>query len=647
MKKFYYILSLLFLTIVGFSITSIVLENNAEAIRPRYIRTTSSGSTVNYIGQATLNRSWDYYFLSSDISAAADGGITTSAWKVQPDAGSIDAHFSDADMVSLNQSSGTIQAAGLGTANMNTGITFNGGWWDKNGGISFPGYGGNDSKMLHRIIFRVENSASASTGEFLVANRSGVGSIIIFAQSLTTFRVTIANGTTYSTIVTPPQGIGVGDHILDIYTTDSANSGVNERVNSEFYMDGTYVGGAEHTSDLASYPNIDGLSLGGALSTGTTPLLGRTVFFIGQASGTNLNSWFTGASEHYADCVALGLCIDRATNTSRGINRGLPPGYDSGITNIVQSSLIADGRTRTGWGVVIFSGFNNTTSHVLYVHHCGCSYNGSACRGAFSGAATTDPNTEEYDTNGVHVYMDPLYTDPTDCAVAGGGNGWLRSNSTNGDYQLMYEDAVITYLWSTFNISQTFCVGRSNGASWCNWMGAVRPYLYSGVVDTIGYLPGRLNGGAGMTATIAYGRTPIYVSHNSNDPTVAVDYARWTVPEALQRNLGIDAGPNPSIDGGKGWCIGTDGGTGGVTADGSILVTCGCGADASNYDSGGAVGLCCYWGPSLANAAALDGATPKAVMYCEPRTGGHVTQPREGTRAFTDFMNQNAEDGGG
>lgn len=631
--------------------TLVLIHEPVDAVprRPRIMPATGVSSAA-YVGAATAGRTWDFAFYASDPSSIADGGLTMVPWNVQPDAGSIDAHFSDAGMVTYSQSVSTISQYGLGSAHANGGITFNGGWWDKTTAL-FPAYSGDGWKALTRIIFRHESGASGTAGIVLYTGQSAVGSTIITMQSTTTFRIQCAGtaGGNYSAIVTPPQGISVGDHVLDIFWSDSESLGALQRLNSMWYLDGVEAGAAEHTSDQAGYAGGTGnlISIGANVTTGASPLLGRTVFFVGQASGANLRSWYQGYQTTYQDCVALGLCPDMGGGASRGTGRGLLPGYDAGLNNIVQpSGFLADGRTRTGWAIYVPSSYNPNTPTNLYIHFCGCSWTGASCRGSFvaGSAATADPQLETPDPGGINVYMDAQYTDPTDCTTAGGGNGWPKGDTAYSDWQLQYTDAVVAYMRQNFAIRATWCVGRSNGGSWCEWLGAIRPDLFSGGQSAIGYLPGTANGGSGMTATIATGRTPMYLSHNRDDPTVAVNYARLSIPFWLAQNLGIDGGPgNPRTgDGGFGWCISTDGG---VANDGSLLGGCGCGATQEVYDSGPPGSICCTWPASLANTAALDGGTGRAVRYCEG-TGGHVPPPGEGQNSYNFWMTH-GEDAGG
>lgn len=631
---------------LGGLVATIFQPSEAEARPRRFLLTNGAGQTISVPGSATFSRTWDWYVTGADISAMLDGGAV-GAIPVQLDAGTLAAGYTDGGLATPYQSSSGISSTGLGSALANQGVSLNGAWWQRNASVNQPGYSGNGYKSITRIIFTHEAGASGTAGEFLYAARSGVGALIVWAQSTTQFRVTIQSGTTYSAIVTAPQGISTGPHILDVFSSDSENAGANERFNVMLWLDGVYMAGAEHTSDMSAWTGnlTDQLAVGAAVA-GASPLLGRTVFWISQATNTN-QVWHLGYQTAYADCVALGLCPDMGAGVSRGTGRGLPAGYDGGTQNIVQpSGFIADGRTRTGWGIRLPSTYNPNVPVNMYVHLCGCSWTGASCRGSFVGgsAATADPQLETPDPTSINVYADSQYTDPTDCATAGGGNGWLRGNSALSDYQIRYIDSIIAYMRANFAVRATFCAGRSNGGAMCELLGAIRPDLFSGIQSAIGYLPGNLNGGMGMTATIAQGRTPVYMSHNRDDPTVPVNFARLSVPFWLQRNLGIDASvSNPAIgDGGFGWCISTDGGG---ANDGSLLGSCGCGATTEPYDSGPAGSLCCTWPTSVANIAALDGGLPRAVRYCEG-TGGHVPPPGEGFNAYN-FFRSFGEDAGG
>jgi hypothetical protein len=399
------------------------------------------------------------------------------------------------------------------------------------------------------------------------------------------------------------------------------------------------MAGVEHTSDISAWTgNLTDQLAVGATSGGASPLIGRTVFFVGQVTGANA-SWYKGLDTSYTDCVADGLCPNMGSGSSAGTGRGLIQG-DGGILNIVQpSSFIADGRTRTGLGVVTPATYNPSVPADLYLHLCGCTWTGATCRGSFVGgsAATADPNLESGDPNGIHAYLDAQYVDPTDCA---GGVGWVKGNTSLSDYQLNYVDAVVAYMRANYAVRATWIVGRSNGSAFAHWYAAMRPSLVSGVADTIGYLPGAANGGGGqMTSTAAVGRNPVYAMHNQNDPTVRVDYARALIPFYLDRNLGIDAGVS---DGSMGTCVSTD--AGGI--DGSQRLTgCGCGGTQGAYD-GGPNGICCTWPSSAGNTAALDGGIAYPFMYCESSSGGHLPPPGEGERIRTFLLNY-GEDAGG
>lgn len=603
----------------------------------------SGGVDAGFVGQATLARTWDWYVRADDISAITDAGIIGD-WPYGPDGGTLLAGHTDGGLSTGYQSSSGLSAVGLGDQIVNEGISLNGAIWRRASLVNLPGYSGDGYRSLIRIVFTHEAGASGTAGVLASIGRSGVGSFQIWAQSTTSFRIILnaATGGTYSSIVTPPQGITTGPHMLTIFTSDSEGTGALQRLNSMYWLDGVYVGGAEHTADQAAWTGslADQLSVGGTTGN-ATPVLGRTVFFAGQATGSNAD-WWRGMATEYQDCVALGLCPNMGTGRSAGTGRGIIQG-DGGILNIVQpTGFVADGRTRTGWAVVTPATYSPNTPADLYLHLCGCSWTGSSCRGSFVGgsAATADPNMETGDPAGIHVYLEPLYTDPTDCAAAGGGNGWPKSNTARGDFQLRYVDAVVAYMRANYAVRATWCVGRSNGSGFCHWYGAMRPELISGVADTIGYLPGLANGGGpAMTSTAAQGRNPVYAMHNSNDPTVRIDYARALVPFYLDRNLGIDAGVS---DGSVGRCVGLD--AGGIDG-GQILTGCGCGATQSTYD-GGANGVCCFWPASAANTSALDGGVGLAFGYCESSAGQHLPPGGEGERIRT-WLLANGEDAGG
>lgn len=654
MKKLFAMLAITVVVLVGLEAATVYWrpkshEAEASTRRAKWLAAAmNSGASAFQVGQATFARSWDWYMTGDQIDALQDAGVI-SAWPVQSDAGTLLAGHTDSGMVLGYQSSAGFSAVGLGTNLVGHGQSFQGGWWQRTSGVTLPGFTGPGFKQLIRVVFTHEAGASAVSGILLQAGRSGVGAITLRAASLTQFQCTLQNAEgAYTALVTAPQGISTGAHILDVFISDSENAGVNERANSSFWLDGVYIGAAEHTADQPTpYTSgqINQLAVG-AGQTGTVPVLGRTVFFAGVATNAT-SSWFDGYQVHYRDCVALGLCPDMGGGASRGTGRGLLPGYDAGINNIVQpSGFIADGRTRTGWGIYVPSSYNPSVPTNVYVHFCGCSWTGTSCRGSFvaGSLATADPQLEAPDPNGINVYADSQYTDPTDCSTAGGGNGWVRGNSALSDYQLRYTDALVAYIRQNFAVRAMWCAGRSNGGAWCEFLAAMRPDYFSGVQSAIGYLPGNLNGGQGMTSTQAYGRTPVYMSHNRDDPTVPVNYARLSVPFWLQRNLGLDASAsNPAIgDGGFGWCISTDGG---VANDGSLLGSCGCGATTSPYDSGPAGSICCTWPTSVADLAALDGGAPKAVRYCEG-TGGHVPPVGEGYNSYY-FFQSLGEDAGG
>ena len=611
MRRFLETMAFLLTATLSFSVVSVVITPEAEARRPRDISFLSSAQGVQALGSATFGRPWDFCFFGSDITSesALRAGAVNVPWRMYPDGGVLDATFTDASMVSINQSSGALNVNGLGSTLANTGVSFNGGWWQANSGVVLPGYSGDGYRNLTRIIFRHESGASGTAGVFFYTGRSGVGPLQIWAQSTTQFRVTLAApSTTFSAIVTPPQGISVGEHILDVFITDSEDTGATNRVNAMFYLDGIPSSAAEHTSDLGAWTGnlTNQVSLGASLS-GTSPLLGRTIYAACQATGAN-QGWFT-ADAHYSDCAALGLCPDMSTGASRGTGRGLFQG-DGGSQNIVTpSAFIADGRTRTGWYVVFPSTYTSLTPVNLYMHFCGCTWTGVSCRGTVLGgsAANVEPNTEIADPLGIHVYMDPQYPDITDCA---GGNGWPKGNTSRSDYNVQYADAVMLYMRANYAIARTICVGRSNGAAFCHYLARTRPGLFSVAADSLGYYT------PSLTSTLATGRVPTLTSHYQDDPTVRIDLARQLVPFYLGQLLGIDAGVN---DGSVGTCVGLD--SGGI--DGSqILTGCGCGATQSVWDGGG---LCCTWDPAVGNSTALDGGAPLAYRHCEGRTGGHAT----------------------
>ncbi len=614
------------------------IEHTAEARPRKIIWQTASGVQTAYVGAATFSRTWDWYVTSDSISAVTDAGVI-GAIPYGPDGGTLLAGHTDGGLSTGYRASTGLSASGLGSSLVNQGVSFNGAIWRRTSLANLPGYSGNGYKMLARVIFIHEAGASGTAGVFLAEGRSGIGAFQLYAQSTTQFRAILQGATTYSAIVTAPQGISTGPHVLDVFTSDSENTGATERLNSMFWLDGVYIGGAEHTSDLTPWTGnlSDQLAVGGTAAN-ISPLLGRTVFFAGIASGSNL-TWFKGFETVYDDCVADGLCPDMGSASSRGTGRGLIQG-DGGILNIVQpSAIISDGRSRTGLGVVTPATYNPSTPADLYIHLCGCTWTGATCRGSFLGgsAATADPNLEVGDPNGIHAYLDAQYVDSTDCA---GGVGWVKGNTARSDYQLNYVDSVIAYMRQNYAVRATWIVGRSNGSGFAHWYGAMRPKLVSGVLDTIGYWPGAGNGGGGqMTSTAAVGRNPVYAMHNQNDPTVRVDFARIMIPNYLDRNLRIDAGSN---DGSVGTCVGLD--SGGI--DGSqILTGCGCGATQGTYD-GGPNGVCCTWPSSAGNTVALDGGIAYPFMYCESTSGGHLPPPGEGERIRTFILNY-GEDAGG
>lgn len=597
---------------------------SASSRRPKVVNPAGAGSALTYLGAATVARTWDFCFFGSDISSesALRAGAVNVPWAMRPDGGTIDAAFTDASMVAINQSSGSLSAVGLGSALVGTGVSFNGGWWQNSGGMNLPGYSGNGYRNLTRIIFRHEAGASGTAGVYLYQGRSGIGAYQIWAQSTTQFRVTLQASTALSAIVTPSQGISVGEHILDVFTTDSEDTGANNRLNAMFYFDGLPASAVEHTSDTTAWTgNLTNMVSIGAAVAGATPLLGRTVYAACSATGAN-QGWFT-ADAHYDDCAALGLCPAMSAGQSHGTNRGLVQG-DGGSQNIVTPpTFIADGRTRTGWYVVFPATYTGATPVPLYMHFCGCTWTGVSCRGSVLGgsAATVDPNTETADPTGIHVYMDPQYPDITDCA---GGNGWPKSNTSRGDYNAQYADAVLLYMRANYAISRTMCVGRSNGAAFCHYLGRTRPGMFSAIADTLGYYS------PSLTSTLATGRVPVMATHYQDDPTVRHDFALQLVPFYLAQNLGIvDSGVS---DGSVGWCVGLD--SGGI--DGSQIMTgCGCGGTQTVWDGGG---VCCTWDPSVGNSSALDGGQPLAFRFCSGRTGGHNTAGGEGQRFYEFFL---------
>lgn len=619
---------------------ALVLQpSDARRSRPRAdVFPLDNGATVESVGSATFGRQWDWYVAADTINAVQDAGVV-GAWPYEPDGGTLPAAHTDGGLSTGYQSSAGLNASGLGSRLVNQGVSLNGAIWRRSSLVNTPGYSGGGFQSLTRIVFTHEAGASGTAGVLLSSGRSSIGTFAVYAHSTTQFRVTLQSGTTYSAIVTAPRGISVGPHVLTIYTSDSENVGALNRLNSMFWLDGRYIGGAEHTGDTAAWTGslADQISVGGTTG-GATPVLGRTVFFAGYATGTNF-SWWNGFDTEYQDCVALGLCPNMGAGASAGTGYGIVQG-DGGILNIVQpTGFVADGRTRTGWGIVTPAGYRPDTPADLYIHMCGCSWTGASCRGSFTGgtAATADPNMETGDPNGIHAYLEPLYADPTDCAAAGGGNGWPKSNTRYGDFQVRYVDGVIAYMRQYYAVRATYCVGRSNGSAFCHYYGALRPGLVSAVADTIGYLPGTANGGGpAMTSTLTQGRNPVYAMHNADDPTVRVDYARALIPFYLQRNLGIDASVS---DGSVGTCVGMDAGG---PDGGQILTGCGCGGAQGTYD-GGANGTCCTW---TTGGGGLDGGPALPFMYCEARVGGHLPPGGEGERIRTFVLNY-AEDAGG
>lgn len=405
------------------------IEHTAEARPRKIIWQSSSGEQTSYVGSTTFNRTWDWYVSADTISASTDAGAL-GIWPYEPDGGTLTAGHTDGGLSTGYQSSSGFNSAGIGTRLVNQGISLNGAYWRRTSLINLPGYSGNGYRSLTRILFIHEAGASATAGQMLVAGRSGIGSITVYANSLTTFRVLLHSGTAFSLIVTPSQGISVGPHVLDIFLSDSEGTGANERLNATFYFDGRIAAGVEHTSDQSAWTgNLTDQIAIGASAAGASPLLGRTVFWAGQVTNANM-SWYRGLETSYSDCVADGLCPDMGSGSSAGTGRGLIQG-DGGILNIVQpSSFFADGRTRTGLGVVTPATYNPNTPADLYLHLCGCTWTGASCRGSFLGgsAATADPNMEVGDPAGIHAYLNAQYADPTDCA---GGVGWVKGNTSS------------------------------------------------------------------------------------------------------------------------------------------------------------------------------------------------------------------------
>lgn len=610
-------------------IFSMLAPRPVEAKRPRWAWVPGGDQSAPLIGATTFARQWDIYAAADTISAVTDAGVI-GAWPYEPDGGTLLAAHTDGGLSAGYQSSAGLAAAGIGTRLVNQGISLNGAIWRRSSLVNVPGYSGNGWRSLARIIFVHEAGASGTAGVLASIGRSGVGTMAIYAHSTTQFRVTLQSGTTYSSIVTAPQGITTGPHVLDVFTTDSENNGTNERLNSAFFLDGVFVGGAEHTGDMSAWTGslADQFAVGGTTG-GATPVLGRSVFFVGFASGANLD-WYRGYETTYEDCVSDGLCPNMGAGASRGTGRGLIQG-DGGILNIVQpSGLVADGRTRTGWAIAYPATYDGNTPVNVYYHFCGCTWTGATCRGSFTGgsAATTEPNTEVADPTAIHVYADAQYADPSDCA---GGVGWMRGETTYSDFQLRYVDAINAYVRQNYAVRSSICVGRSNGGGLCEWLAYMRPALFSCVGSTLGYY-------TRGTSTTATGRTPTYLSHNANDPTVAPPLDRIGVPRNLEYLQGIDAG---SVDGSVGWCLQMD--AGGLDG-GQIVVGCGCGATQGVYDGG--PGVSCLWPASNANTAALDGGAGRAFMYSESTTGQHSTPNGEGRR-IVDFCLAHSEDAGG
>ena len=619
---------------------ALVLQpSDARRSRPRAdVFPLGNSATVQEIGEATFGQTWDWFVAADTINAVQDAGIV-GAWPYEPDGGTLPAAHTDGGLSTGYQSSAGLSAAGLGTRLVNQGVSLNGAIWRRASLVNTPGYSGNGFQSLIRIVFVHEAGASGTAGVLASSSRSGTGGFIVYAQSTTQFRILLQSNTSYSSIVAAPHGISVGPHVLTIYTSDSENVGSLNRLNSEFWLDGEYVGGAEHTGDTTAWPGnlADQLSVGGTAG-GASPLLGRTIFFVGYATGNNFG-WWNGYDTEYRHCVRLGLCPNMGAGASAGTGRGLPQG-DGGILNIIQpSGFVADGRTRTGWAVVTPAVYNPSVPTDLYVHFCGCSWTGASCRGSFVGgsAATADPNLEAGDPNGIHIYAEPLYADPTDCAAAGGGNGWPKSNTRFGDFQVQYAMALLAHARQHYAVRATHCVGRSNGSAFCHYLGMRFPGLFSSIADTIGYLPGTANGGGpALTSSITQGRNPVYAMHMVDDPTVGINFARNLVPFYLERNLGIDAGTN---DGSIGTCVGMDAGG---RDGGQIITGCGCGGSQGTYD-GGANGICCTWTTA---GGGLDGGPALPFQYCEARVGGHLPPGGEGERIRTFVLNY-AEDAGG
>ena len=170
------------------------IEHTAEARPRKIIWQSSSGEQTSYVGSTTFNRTWDWYVSADTISASTDAGAL-GIWPYEPDGGTLTAGHTDGGLSTGYQSSSGFNSAGIGTRLVNQGISLNGAYWRRTSSINLPGYSGNGYRSLIRLLFIHEAGASATAGQMLVAGRSGIGTITVYANSLTTFRVLLQSGT--------------------------------------------------------------------------------------------------------------------------------------------------------------------------------------------------------------------------------------------------------------------------------------------------------------------------------------------------------------------------------------------------------------------------------------------------------------------
>lgn len=608
----------------------------ADALDKRRLQQVSAGSLSagptdgGFAGEITFGRSWSYYVSARSLSEAADGGVALPRWNVAPDA-SVPAQDASSGMFTAWRAASTFTNYGIGDPLMGAGVTMSGETWASSSGINLPGWTGNTGRVLVRVLYRHETGASNTAGVFLRAT-SAAGYVDVRASSATTLQMIINSGAqTYTAGFTPPFGISDGDHMIDFWATDATGDATNSYANATIFFDGVQVAAAEHTAAIASWAGAaTTLALAGQAAN-TSPILGRTVFWFGVAMDSDA-TWFDGYPTAYQDCIYAGLCPNPSTGASAGAGRAQlcgDAGIADGAYSVCALTVTADGRARGSNTLISVAGnYRNTVPTDVYIKPCGCTFGATACRGtAAQGGNTVEPNIEAIDRNAIVIYMDPVYADSTDC---GGGTGWRRDESIDNDFQLRYFESLVSYARSNYDVRRIFCVGRSNGAAFCEWLNKKRPTLLSGAVSSIGYLPTTANGSAGMPDGGPGG--PIMMTHSSADPTVLVDFARRSVPYWLNLNLGIDAGDWTTS---RGHCLSTDGG---AANDGSVLVTCGCGAQVSGYDGGAANAVCCTW--------VSDGGPGGTVRYCEQPGGGHAPPTGEGANAWQ-FLQTFGESAGG